>query len=180
MKLRSFSMLNSLGTWLGYILYGAVLFVIVLFAGTLLPFVDYGLRIVESGSMAPAIPMGSVIMIAPAENYTVDDVITFRRLEDEELTTHRIVEERLEAGQEVFVTQGDANNVPDMESVEAQEVLGKVRLHIPYLGFIFDFFRQPLGFLILVFIPGVLVLREQVQKIKGELGKGTTKGQDKE
>lgn len=141
----------------------------ILFIGALIPVFNYDLRIVESGSMEPTIPTGSVIFISPVASYTVGDIVTFQRSGEEEVTTHRIVEERIDAGKEVFVTKGDANNVVDMEPVLPIEISGKMWAHVPYAGYILNFFRQPIGFVLLIVLPAVLILIEQVKKIKVEL-----------
>ena len=163
------SMLEKLSTFLGYIFFFIVILLALALVGTMMPFAQYGMRIVESGSMLPTIPTGAVILISPAESYTVGDIVTFQRTTDTEVTTHRIIEERIVAGEEEFVTKGDANSVKDLEPVTHREVFGKVRAHIPYLGYVLSFFRQPIGFLLLVVVPGVLVIVEQMRKIKAEV-----------
>ncbi len=170
-------MLKKIGTISSYVFFALVIILALVLLGTMLPFAHYGIRIVESGSMAPTITTGSVIFISPADSYTVDDVVTFQRSTDKEVTTHRIIEERLEEGEEVFVTKGDANNVADIAPVKNTEVSGKVWGHIPYLGYVLNFFRQPIGFFILVVIPAVLVIEERVRKIIAEtkLQKTTSK-----
>lgn len=145
-----------------------------LLLGSLVPVAGgYQIRIVESGSMSPTIPLGSAIVVRPADSYTVGDIITYQRAEDDEVTTHRIIEEKKEEGKPVFVVQGDANNTPDLRSVEPREIVGSVRLSIPYLGFILDFIRQPIGFVILIIVPALWVVYEQWQRIRVEMRKHT-------
>ena len=162
-------MLRKLSIFSGYAFFLAIMLLVSVLIGTMLPFVQYGVRIVESGSMLPTFSTGSVILISPVDSYTVGDIITFKRLVDSEVTTHRIVEERIVAGEEEYVTKGDANNVEDMDPVKRAEVFGKVRGHVPYVGYLLSFFRQPVGFLLLVVVPAALVVVEQVEKIKREM-----------
>ena len=50
------------------------------------------LRIVESGSMEPAITTGSLVLILPKETYDIGDVITFKSATADVPTTHRITD----------------------------------------------------------------------------------------
>ena len=75
----------------------------------------YEVYTVVSGSMEPAIPVGSAIYlqtVAP-ETVTVGDVIAFYR--GRGVVTHRVVENRTVSGE--FITKGDANEENDMEPV---------------------------------------------------------------
>ena len=167
-------MLKKVSTLIGYTTIAAFLAVALLLVGMMLPFVPYQMKIVESGSMEPTIPTGSVIFISSAASYTVGDVVTFQRSGEEEVTTHRIVEERIEEGKEVFLTQGDANDAVDTNPVFPAEISGKMWGHIPYLGYLLSFFRQPIGFLLLIGVPAVLIINEQIGKIRAELRKQQT------
>jgi signal peptidase I len=71
---------------------------------------------VASGSMQPALPLGSVVVVVPrdADAVRIGDVITFSPPGDDTRTvTHRVVEIR-GTGDDVSVhTRGDANPVED-------------------------------------------------------------------
>ena len=72
------------------------------------------LSFVTSGSMEPTIGQGDGFVVVPTEiagDFGVGSVVVFRpaTMNDGELTTHRIVD-RTDRG---FITQGDANPVPD-------------------------------------------------------------------
>lgn len=97
---------------------------------------------VLSGSMEPTIPTGSMVVVAPIEGeedlaaLSTGDVITFMpRPDDPTLVTHRVISQGVRTdGSTVFTTQGDANGAPDRAPVEAQQVRGVVRYHVPYAG----------------------------------------------
>lgn len=113
-------------------------------------------KIVQSGSMEPAIPVGALVFIMPAAHYQVGDVITFndgKRVP----TTHRIVAQ----GEAGYTTKGDANEEPDSQVVAAQKVVGKVWLTVPYAGFVLHFARQPLGFALLIGLPALMVIVDE-------------------
>lgn len=131
----------------------------------------YDVRIVQSGSMEPAIGTGSVVIIAERERYQVGDIVTFGGddARDQLPTTHRIIEDRLQDGELVFVTQGDANESPDADPLRPEDIRGAVIFDIPYLGFVLDFARQPLGFALLIGIPAAFIVFEEASNIFGAL-----------
>ena len=87
---------------------------------------------VVSGSMAPAIPQGSMVLVRPAEWNSINpgDVIAFER--DGTVVTHRVVAVHQEEGS--FITRGDANEQEDFNPVPFEELIGRVERHVPVLG----------------------------------------------
>lgn len=137
---------------------------LVLLHFNLLP--GYEIRIVQSGSMEPAVPVGSLVLIKPVDRYQVDEIITFGDDSSNSLpTTHRIIGDSIIAGELVYTTKGDANEQADIEPVSEADIRGKVVLTIPYIGFILDFARQPLGFILLIGIPAFLIVIEEISTI---------------
>ena len=138
---------------------------------TVVPFpgIDLEARVVQSGSMEPALRTGSIVFIAPSERYTEGDVITYRRSARETPTTHRIIESRVENGVQYFTTKGDANEVRDMEEVREDEILGSVRFSIPFLGYVVDVARTPWGFVALIGIPTLIIIGSEMQNIWREI-----------
>ncbi len=126
-------------------------------------------KIVKSGSMEPSIMTGGVVVVAPAPAYQNGEVITFADQNASIPTTHRIVETYAENGQTWFVTKGDANDSVDALPVAEGEVVGRVLLTVPYVGFLFDFARQPLGFALLIVLPALLIVLGEVEKIWREI-----------
>ena len=134
-------------------------------------YVGYQVRIVESGSMAPTIPTGSAIILRSGSEYRVGDVVTFRRNGVEGVTTHRIIAIEETVDGSAYVTQGDANNVPDRQPLVREDIFGKVLWHIPYLGFVISGIRTPTGFVILIVLPVLYLVYGEVQKIIVEVKK---------
>jgi len=129
-------------------------------------------KIVSSGSMEPAIRTGSMVIIIPRETYAVGDVITFGEdTRTKKPTTHRIHDARVESGAMIFKTKGDANEDPDAREVRQNDIIGRVVISIPYLGYIIDFAKQPLGFFLLVIIPAGAIIIDEIRKIVKELRK---------
>lgn len=92
---------------------------------------------VLSGSMAPGMAVGSMVFTRPVDpaDLVVGDVITFVRPGGTgELVTHRVVGVATAAGSPSFTTQGDANDVADLDPVPAAAVVGTPRWVVPELG----------------------------------------------
>ncbi len=118
------------------------------------------LQAVLSGSMAPTVPQGSLIVMAPVDPAGVEPgmAITFADPSDpSRLVTHRVVSTAPGTTLQ-FITQGDANTDPDAYPVPARLVRGRVLWHVPGLGLVLDWLAWPRGFLLLVVLPGVLLL----------------------
>src|SRR3989344_5729299 len=80
----------------------------------------FGLYVVSSGSMEPAIKTGSVIAVAPQPVYRVGEVITYKTTpEAKSTTTHRVVG----TGGGFFKVAGDANDEVDPGLVPNSAVL---------------------------------------------------------
>lgn len=105
----------------------------------------YSAAVIVSGSMEPALSVDDLIINHRQDGYEAGDIITFQN--GSSLTTHRIVEVQ----EEGYVTQGDANNAPDLDVVPTQMVIGRVVCAIPYVGSALALLRTPLGMVILVF-----------------------------
>lgn len=87
---------------------------------------------VVSGSMDPAIPVHSVVLVQPAapEELQPGEIVAYRS--GSSVVIHRLVENHIVEGE--FVTKGDANAEPDPLKVEYAGVLGTVTAHIPFIG----------------------------------------------
>jgi len=127
---------------------------------------------VQSGSMEPAIKMGSVVMVKPMQEYKMGDVITFGEItKTKSPTTHRIHDMKVIEGRPIYITKGDANNAPDQKEIQKRDILGKVLLNIPYLGFAVDFAKKPVGFVLIIGIPAVVIISDEIKKIIKEVKK---------
>lgn len=123
-------------------------------------------KIVLSGSMEPAIKTGSIVVIKPEDNYEIGDIITFGKDTKKDIpTTHRIIKMRASSGEILYRTKGDANGDPDGRETNKKSVIGKVLFSIPYLGYILDFAKKPLGFMLLVGIPAGIIIIDEIKKI---------------
>ena len=127
---------------------------------------------VLSGSMDPAIHTGSIVVVKPVSTYKIGDIITFGpNTKTQVPTTHRIYDMKVIEGKLQYITKGDANNAPDQKVVLKEEILGKVLLDIPYLGFAVDFTKKPIGFILIIGVPAVAIIADEIKKIFKETNK---------
>lgn len=140
---------------------------------------NYQIKIVLSGSMEPAIKTGSIVVVKPAKVYEIGDTVTFGEDTREKVpTTHRIVEMHVVSGESRYITRGDANGGNDGKEITEDEIIGKVLFSIPYLGFILDIARKPIGFAFLIGIPALAIISEEFMKIWREMKKMRNKKED--
>ncbi|USN87799.1 MAG: signal peptidase I [Candidatus Nomurabacteria bacterium] len=154
-----------------YTLFGLIVIgLTVLFVAPATPLLSgFDVKIVKSGSMEPQIMTGAVVVIKESVQYGVGDIITFNNTDTEIPTTHRIVGTESVDGVSYFVTKGDANEERDMSLVAVGDVIGKVMVNAPYAGYVLDFARQPLGFVLLVGIPALLIVLDELVNIWQEV-----------
>jgi signal peptidase len=121
---------------------------------------------VLSGSMAPALEVGDVIVDQPvsARNLLPGDVITYPDPETPgRLITHRAQSIRIDGGVADIVTKGDANSSVEHWRIPADDEVGRVVYRLPYLGYAMVWSRTPLGRMLLLVVPalglGLLGLR---------------------
>lgn len=128
--------------------------------------------VVRSGSMEPAIGTGDVVIVERAAPAAIEtgDVITFVPDGQPPPTTHRVVSKTEQDGVIRFETKGDANEQPDAEPVVENELVGRVTLVIPYVGYVIQFASTSMGFFALVAAPFGLLLATEVWSLFREGG----------
>jgi len=149
-----------------------MLTVVFLLAGVMLSARFHGpvrLLAVASGSMEPTIPTHALIIVTPASEYHVGDIITFSKNSKRSPITHRIISVSTVDGETRYVTRGDANNAPDQESVSLNMVVGKYRWHVAGLGRIVSATQTPSGVIGVIVIPSTLLIYDEANKIRREL-----------
>ena len=141
---------------------------------------NFKVKIVLSGSMEPTIKTGSIVVVKPADDYKIGDIITFQKRIDKEPTTHRIEDIRVVGGSPIYTTKGDANNAEDRGEIQKEEIIGKVLFSIPYLGYIINFIQKPIGFSLIIVLPAIVIVYDEARKVWREIAKLKNKKKDKE
>lgn len=130
-------------------------------------------QVVLSGSMAPAMPAGSVAFVEPrvANEISVGDVLVYRQPQHpDRLVSHRVIAVQREGGAVREIrTKGDANDAQDPWVVHPEDVVGIVRFHIPYTGYVHQFVRTPAGFALLMGLPAMIVVVGEVANIARQI-----------
>jgi len=159
-----------------YIFIGVIVLIALLLIVSVFPITgNYKLMTVQSGSMTPAIKMGSVVMVKPVSDYKIGDVISFTNpRERQEPISHRIVDLEVIEGEAFYITKGDANEDPDTGRVAKDEVVGKVLFSIPFLGYAVDFAQKPIGFALIILVPAAIIIGDEIRKIYREVKKKKT------
>lgn len=142
-----------------------------------IPYFGNQALIVRSGSMQPAIDIGSIVVVrknldqfisplATSPIYKVGDIIAFRSEKNSKtLITHRVA--GIETGENgvFYKTRGDANDNIDSWQVSPSHILGKVYITLPYAGKLLAFAKSKLGFSSLIIFPAALVILMEIFSI---------------
>lgn len=147
------------------------IFVILFFTGTSIIATRFGFAngpktfSVLSGSMEPAISVGSMALVIPQKSYSPYDIIAFDI--DGQTVIHRITQ-TIPLGSKIkFITRGDANNAVDSTLVDQEKTQGKVFLSIPCLGLV----KTPKGFALFIVLPALLLVTYEFVSLKKEFEK---------
>ena len=158
--------LANIFQWLatGLLIFSVILLVITAFN----PVKKFQILRVMSGSMEPEIHTGSVVFSIKTDPKTlnVGDIINYSSKDPNVSVTHRLVEIATKNNQTVFRTKGDANQGSDAEEIYDSAIKGKVIFSIPYLGYISVWMKTPLGFILTVIIPAILIIGSEIFNIK--------------
>jgi signal peptidase I len=129
------------------------------------------LLIVVSGSMSPAFAAGDAVLVAPPSPATLRPgaVIAFHAPgSPQRLTTHRIVSLRRRDGGLFVQTKGDANARPDPDFTPVAGVAGVMSSRVAHLGRWLSLAQSPLGRLLLLGLPLLIVLLGQTRDLWAE------------
>jgi len=131
--------------------------------------------VVLSGSMEPTISPGDIVVVDQTNPTDIEegDIITFLREDADRPTTHRVVDIVEQNGNVAFETAGDNNDAADQGLVSPSQIQGKIPtvagslFVIPYAGHVILFAGTTLGFALLVLIPIVLLLANEIYTMVG-------------
>jgi len=118
--------------------------------------------IVLSGSMETQIYAGDLVVVKEVNTNTLkeNDIIAFR--EDDIVITHRIIDIKNENGEIRYITKGDNNNTQDNGYVVPSQVEGLYQFKISRLGNLAMFIQTPIGIIVSLSIPLLILLIIQV------------------
>lgn len=124
--------------------------------------------IVLSGSMETQISAGDIVVVKEidTQNLKKGDIIAFK--EDDVVITHRIDEVEEKDGQVQYITKGDNNKAQDISSVLPNQIEGVFKFKISRLGNLAMFVQTPLGMIVCLSIPIIIIILLQTADSKKE------------
>lgn len=126
--------------------------------------------VVQSGSMEPAIPTGSAILIYKTNTSEIQegDIITYQA-GSLPTTTHRVIDIQGEGDGLFFRTKGDANEDIDQARVYPGDIKGEVGLTVPYIGHLLALTTSIRGLALLILLPALILIGGEIRKIYSEM-----------
>jgi signal peptidase len=140
-----------------------VLFIVmILFSTTiyLLPKFGWNAGDIGSGSMYPELKVGTMIMAktVSASELKVNDIIVFKPSDTTETPIcHRIVEVKNTIPRS-YQTKGDNYPTADTFIVPSANVIGRVDISVPVVGYLVLFVKSTIGLILCLIVPAVLLL----------------------
>lgn len=135
---------------------------------------------IETGSMEPDYPVGSMVVVERVwfESLNEGDVITYV-VSGNTVVTHRVV--GIDAEHRLLTTKGDNNAVTDASPVSYENVLGRVNFCVPGCGYAFIFLSTRFGKIMLgIFacgLVGAYFIRRYYYKVLDEEDAGNSDGE---
>lgn len=124
--------------------------------------------IVLSGSMETQISAGDIVVVKEIDTNELKkgDIIAFK--DGNIVITHRIDEVTKIDGKTQYITKGDNNNTQDIGYVLPEQVEGVFKFKIARLGNIAMFIQTPLGMIVCLSIPIIIIILLQTTDSKKE------------
>lgn len=132
----------------------------------------FGAYVIISESMIPSINVQDAVVTVRVKekNIKINDIITFINPEIETAgtpITHRVIGIiDTETGIK-YRTKGDHNNTEDFALTGPNDIIGKVYLRIPMIGYVQTFMTRPIGWLLVVVLPCFFIIGGDVLKLIG-------------
>jgi signal peptidase I len=145
-------------------------------AARLAPAMGHELFSIRSGSMEPALPVGSLAIVSTDAGPPAEGQPIAFRLDNGTVVTHRVVAVVRIEDETFYRTRGDANQDRDPSLVPAESVIGPVVLNLPWLGFLLAMLGMPIGAVAIISVAGTLLtaiwLLEEFEELddRDELG----------
>lgn len=128
-----------------YKLYAAI--ALLTFLGVMIVLQHFSFFTIISGSMEPTIKTGSIIFVEKNAEFQTGDIVTYTI--SNSFITHRISKQ---VDPDKYIMKGDANISDDPSAIYKPQIIGKVVLIIPYLGYILIYLKQYFCLIAIIFI----------------------------
>ncbi len=118
------------------------------------------IRVVLTDSMAPTIRAGDVIILkSPTTRIAPGMIVTYSW--NDKIITHRVM--KVEG--DTIITKGDNSDQADPWIIPVSNVIGVAYFSIPYLGYVLTFIRKPIGLLLVILVPSVIIIGFELKEI---------------
>ncbi len=119
---------------------------------------DYNMYFVRSGSMAPAINVGDLVITGPqggplTPSIEPGTIVTYEI--DKGEVTHRVLSITAD---KKLITKGDNSEDPDPAPVALSQVRGIYIFKVPYLGYATSFIRTKTGWYMAIILPAMVLI----------------------
>ena len=130
----------------------------------------FGAYVIISPSMIPTINVQDAVVTVRVnkDKIKINDIITFISKEIETQgtpITHRVIGIVETENGIKYRTKGDNNNTEDFALIAPDEVIGKVYLRIPLIGYVQTFLTKPIGWLLVIVVPCLFIIGGDVLKL---------------
>ena len=131
----------------------------------------YGAYVIVSGSMEPIIKIRDAVVTRRVDSISdikIGDVVTYRAMDEAYygiLITHRVVDIQTTNGKTIFVTKGDNNETVDRSPIEFGQIMGKVVMRVPKIGYVKYFLVSSYGWVIAIVIPSFAIVGVDIFKL---------------
>lgn len=145
-----------------------ILFTIIIIIITIFIVSDVRFLTVTGTSMNPEITQDDVVIVWPVDNKDMEllrigDIITYKRNIKGNIFmfSHRII--GIENG--IIKTKGDNMPKEDEYNITYEDIIGKVIMKIPYIGYLIRFVHSTVGYLIFILIPTIILVTREIRKM---------------
>lgn len=165
---------TAVGTLTTIVFAAAICFTVIVIATTLASdggkagFFGWKPYVVLSDSMQSEFQVGDIAVSHEVDPAMLEpgDIVTFTSIDPDsydEVFTHKIREITEFGGEPAFVTYGTTTGDDDAYPALFDRVVGQYSFRIPKAGYVFDFFKSPLGYVALVLVPFCILIGLQVR-----------------
>lgn len=134
----------------------------------------YRSYVIVTSSMKPHLEIGDVIIVkkVPSKDIKEGDIVTYQGKESDfkgKIVTHLVKSiTNDEDGKYIFYTKGTVTNMVD-PAVYEEQIYGKLVYRMYLISLVSKLIRSKLGFVILIFVPLIIILLKQLLTIKREI-----------
>ncbi len=124
--------------------------------------------IVQGNSMLPTISPGSFIITQQESTYEVDDVVAYVMVQERarQNVVHRIID--YDPIDQDFIMQGDNNPKRDVGTYTNEDIIGEVKIVIPFVGDALSLMRNPVILVALLGISAAWQISQNKKKKRKE------------